>query len=77
VIIICFLFSLGPATAWVVAGYVVLYISSRADGGMRTAGRVLSLWLFFIALLIPLVGFYITIKGLCPVDAFIASMGAI
>jgi hypothetical protein len=77
VITICFIFSLFSATAWAVAGYVLLYISSITDGGMRTAGRLLSIWVLTVASLIPLFGAYITLKGFCPIDSLIASIGAV
>ena len=77
VITICFIFSLFPATIWAVIGYVVLFLSSRTDGKIQAAGRALSIWVFIIASLIPLFGAYITLKGLCPIGSFFASIGAV
>ena len=45
----CFLFSLLPATFWVVIGYFVLFSSAKAGDGIRTFGRVLAIWIFVIA----------------------------
>lgn len=38
-----------PVTAIVVAGYVVLYFSTQAQGRVQTFGKVLSYWVFFLA----------------------------
>ena len=63
----CFLFSLLPATVWVIIGYFVLFSSSRtAMGGIRTFGQVLAIWIFVIAALFPIGGAYVTLAGLCP-----------
>jgi hypothetical protein len=65
----CFLFSFIPATVWVVIGYFVLFASTKAEGGIRTFGKVLAIWTFIIAALLPVMGLYVTIAGLCPIDA--------
>jgi MFS-type transporter involved in bile tolerance (Atg22 family) len=44
-----FFFSLIPATALAVAGYFVLYASTRTEGGLRSFGRYLAIWLLFLA----------------------------
>jgi hypothetical protein len=62
----CFLFSLLPATFWLVIGYFVLFSSSRTMGGVRTFGQVLAIWLFVIAALFVVGGAYATLAGLCP-----------
>jgi hypothetical protein len=72
----CFVISLIPATVWVIVGYFVLFTSTRADGAVRTFGRGLAIWLFIIAAFIPLVGAYVTIAGLCPIDEIIQKMSA-
>jgi hypothetical protein len=71
---VCFVISLIPATVWVMVGYFVLFTSTRADGAVRTLGRGLAIWLFIIAACIPLVGAYVTIAGLCPIDQIIQKM---
>jgi hypothetical protein len=70
----CFVISLIPATVWVMVGYLVLFTSTKADGAVRTFGRGLAIWLFIIAAFIPLVGAYVTIAGLCPIDQIIQKM---
>ena len=62
----CFVFSLIPATFWLVIGYFVLFVSGRAEGPVRTFGRILAFWIFLIAALIPLMGAYVTLSGQCP-----------
>lgn len=71
----CFIFSLIPATFWVVIGYFVLFASTKADGAVQKFGRVLAVWLFIIALLIPLIGAYMTVTGLCQFEQIIQEMG--
>lgn len=41
--------SLIPAKALVVVGYFVLYASTRTEGGLRSFGRYLAIWLLFLA----------------------------
>jgi len=62
----CFFFSLLPATGFLVIGYFVLFAASKAEGGLRTFGRVLAAWVFLVALYIPALGAYVTLAGLCP-----------
>jgi len=38
-----------PATALTVAGYFVLFLSTRAEGALRTFGRYLGFWAFTLA----------------------------
>jgi hypothetical protein len=49
-----FLLALIPATALTVAGYFVLYLSTRSEGALRTFGRYLSFWAFTLAGLVVL-----------------------
>jgi hypothetical protein len=70
----CFLFSLIPATVWAVIGFFVLYVSTKADGGLSKFGRALAIWAFVIAALFPLAGAYVTLAGLCPMEALIETM---
>ncbi len=65
----CFFFSFMPATFCVTIGYFVLFASSKAaDNGLKTFGRVLAIWLFFIATFILIAGAYASLSGLCPVQ---------
>jgi len=43
-----------PATALTIAGYFVLYLSARSEGGMRSFGRYLGFWAFTLAGLVIL-----------------------
>jgi len=72
----CFFFSFLPATFWVVVGYFVLFASTKTEGGVRTFGRVLAIWIFIIAAFIPLMGAYISLSGLCPLEALLQGMSS-
>jgi hypothetical protein len=45
-----------PATFLVVIGYFVLFSSARAVNAVKTFGRILAIWIFVIAALIPIAG---------------------
>jgi len=62
----CFIISLIPATFWVVVGYFVLFSTSRTEGNLKAFGKILAIWIFIIALIIPMGGFYMTVSGICP-----------
>ena len=64
----CFLFSLIPATIWVVIGYFVLFSSTKVEGAVQQFGRGLAIWVFIVALVFPTMGAYVTIAGLCPME---------
>ena len=70
----CFFFSLIPATVWVIIGFFVLFASTKAEGGLRKFGQVLAIWAFVIAALFPLGGAFVTIAGLCPMEALMETM---
>jgi hypothetical protein len=67
----CFLISFAPATFWAIIGYFVLFSSTRAEARIRTLGQVLAVWTFVIAALIPIAAAYITVAGLCPIEAML------
>jgi uncharacterized membrane protein len=67
----CFFFSFVPATFWAIVGYFVLFSSRKAEGNVKTLGQVLAVWTFVLAVMIPIVGAYVTITGLCPIDAIL------
>ena len=70
----CFFFSFFPATIWLVIGYFIMFSSTKADGRMRTFGRLLAIWVFVIAAFIPLMAAYVTLNDLCPLTALFESM---
>lgn len=70
----CFFFSFFPATIWLIIGYFVLFSSTKTEGGIQKFGRLLSIWVFVIAALIPLMGLYVTISGFCPITEIMAQM---
>ncbi len=43
-----------PATALAIGGYVVMVLSARTDGALRTFGRYLGFWAFTLAGLVIL-----------------------
>jgi uncharacterized membrane protein (DUF485 family) len=65
----CFFVSFIPATFWLVVGYFVLFSSTRVEGGIKTFGRVLAIWIFLITALVPVAGAYVTLADLCPIEA--------
>ena len=70
----CFLFSLIPATLWVILGYFILFSSTKAQGRVQVFGRILAVWVFILAAVFPIIGAYVTLAGLCPLGAMIQSM---
>lgn len=70
----CFFFSVLPATVWVVLGYFVLFSSTKAEGSTRTFGRILAIWVFVVAAFFPVMGAYVTLADLCPVEKVIQQM---
>jgi hypothetical protein len=70
----CFFFSFVPATFWLIVGYFILFSSTKAEGGMRTFGRVLAIWTFVIAACIPLMAAYFTLNDLCPMAAILENL---
>lgn len=67
----CFFVSFLPATIWVVLGYFILFASSKSQGRLQTFGRILAIWVFIIAAFIPVIGAYVTLAGLCPIEALL------
>jgi hypothetical protein len=51
---VIYFLALIPATALTVAGYFVLFLSTRTEGSLRTFGRYLGFWAFTLAGLIIL-----------------------
>ena len=70
----CFFLSFLPATIWIVIGYFVLFSSTKTVGGIQKFGRVLSVWIFIIAAFFPIMGAYVTLAGLCPIDQILQSI---
>ncbi len=70
----CFFFSLLPATIWTVIGFFVLFASTKTEGSLKTFGRVLSIWIFVIAVFIPMGGAYVTLADLCPIESMIETV---
>lgn len=70
----CFIFSLIPATAWLVIGYFVLFASGKANGKLRKFGQILAIWIFVIAAIFPLGGLYVTLAGICPMETIMQQM---
>ena len=70
----CFVVSFFPATFWAVIAFFVFLGASKAEGGLRTFGRVLGIWICVLALLIPLGGLFVTVSGLCPIEPMMEQM---
>jgi hypothetical protein len=58
-----YLLVLFPATALTIAGYVVLFLSSRSEGAMRSFGKYLGFWAFTLAALLILGGIFAAAHG--------------
>jgi len=69
-----FFFSLIPATLAVVLGYFIQFSSSKAQGAVKTLGRILAVWVFVLAALFPAAGGYVTYADLSPVGSMMQSM---
>lgn len=70
----CFFFSLIPATVWLIIGFFVLFASTKTERGLSKFGKVLAIWSFVIAAFFPIVGAYLTLAGLCPMEAMMEQM---
>jgi uncharacterized membrane protein (DUF485 family) len=70
----CFFFSLLPATFWLVIGYFVMFSSTKLEGGMQLFGKILAIWIFVIASVIPLAGAYMAISDACPMEAMMEEL---
>ena len=58
-----FLVALVPATMLTIAGYAVLYLAHRSDGGLKSFGRYLGFWAFTLAALVLLGSFLAAARG--------------
>jgi hypothetical protein len=58
-----FFVALIPATMLTVAGYVVLYVAQRSEGGLKSFGRYLSFWAFTLAALVVLGSLLVAAHG--------------
>lgn len=70
----CFFFSFIPATIWIIIGYFVLFSSAKAVGGLQRFGKALAVWTFIIAAFFPIMGAYVTLAGLCPIEQLLQSV---
>jgi len=52
-----------PATALTIGGYLVLYVSGRSEGGLRTFGKYLGFWAFTLAGLVILGALFAAAHG--------------
>lgn len=71
----CFFFSFVPATFWAIVGYFLLFSSVKSEGVVSTLGRGLAVWTFILSGLIVLAGAYITVTGMCPINALMQCSG--
>ena len=66
--LMCFFFSLIPATFFTTIGFFVLFAASSAEGRVKGFGQILAVWIFVIALFPLIAGVYATWSGQCPMD---------
>lgn len=74
VMLICFFFSLIPATFFVIVGYFVLFSSTKTEGTVQKFGKFLAIWIFIIAAFFPIMGAYVSISDLCPIEKMMQTM---
>ena len=55
--------SLIPASLLVILGYFILFSSTKTQGGTKTFGQVLAVWVLVLAALLPMAGAYATFAG--------------
>ncbi len=60
-----YLLALLPATVLTIGGYVVLILSARSEGALRTFGKYLGFWAFTLAGLIILGAIFAAALGRC------------
>ena len=70
----CFIFSFIPATIFTVIGYFILFSSTKTEGGVQKFGQILAIWVFIVALLFLMMGLYMTLSGLCPIEELMQTM---
>lgn len=58
-----YLLVLLPATALTVAGYIVLFLSARSEGALRTFGKYLGYWALTLAALLILGAIFAAAHG--------------
>ena len=69
-----FLFQLDPCHDLGVLGYFVLFSSGKTPGAVQMFGQILAIWVFIIAAFFPVMGAYVSLAGLCPIQGMIQSM---
>ncbi|UCD55517.1 MAG: hypothetical protein JSV93_01590 [Candidatus Omnitrophota bacterium] len=60
------MFSMMPATMFVVIGFFILFTATKGQGFISRFGQILAIWIFIIAISIIIHGTYITFTGKCP-----------
>ncbi len=73
----CFIFSLIPATIFTVIGYFVFFSSTKVEGASQKFGQVLAVWVFIVASFFPMMGLYVTLAGLCPIEEIMQVMHSV
>jgi hypothetical protein len=66
-VVMCFVFSLIPATILVIVGYFILFSTTKTQqGAVQLFGYILSAWVFIVSAFFPAMGAYASISGACP-----------
>ena len=58
-----FFLALIPATMLTIAGYAVIYLANRSEGGIKAFGKYLGFWAFTLAVLVLLGSFLCAARG--------------
>ena len=69
-----FFFSLIPATLVVILGYFIMFSSTKTQGGVKTFGQLLAVWVLVLAAFFPLAGAYATYAGVPSIGEMMRSM---
>jgi hypothetical protein len=69
-----FFFSLIPATLVVALGYFILFSSTKTQGGVKTFGQILAVWVLILAALFVLAGAYVTYAGVPSIGEMMRGM---
>jgi hypothetical protein len=63
-----------PATLVVALGYFILFSSTKTQGGVKTFGQILAVWVLLLAALFIVAGAYVTFTGVPSIGEMMRGM---